>query len=424
MPMDAWHKVTRGVVALVTTLATTVALVGGPAGPADADRRDDAKRAKAAVARASSILEGATARARAAARRLDAVAGALPGARERVVNARGRVVAARVTANTARRAADRAAEKVEAATLRYAESARRVVAARERVADFVSATYKGGDLVSLNALLDARTPDDITQRAGYLDRILTEERGAIDGLMTARREAKQHELDAVLARREAEQARARADSALTAAETAERRAKAAVSALAALAAERSRALTMARGERAASLARYRRARAEAARIEAQLRAWEARQHGRGGGPVLRPGARLLMPVRGWKSSDFGMRFDPYFHVWQLHAGVDLAAPGGAPIYAAASGRVMWAGYNGGYGNFTCLSHGRHLGRGMSTCYAHQSRILAWTGQWVRRGQVIGRVGTTGASTGHHLHFEVRLDGRPSQPLPWLPSCLC
>jgi murein DD-endopeptidase MepM/ murein hydrolase activator NlpD len=421
MPMDAWQQVTRGVVALVTTVAATVALVGGPA---EADRRHDSKRAKAAVARASSILEGATARARSAARRLDAVAGALPGARERVVNARGRVIAARVAANTARRTADRAGEKVEAAALRYAESARRVEAARERVADFVTATYKGGDLVSINVLLGARTPDDLTQRAGYLDRILTEERGSIDGLMTVRREAKQLELDAVLARREAERARARADSALTAAQTAERRARTAVSALAELASERGRALTMARGERAASLVRYRRARAEAARVEAELRAWEARQRGRGGGSILRPGARLLMPVRGWKSSGFGMRFDPYFHVWQLHAGIDLAAPGGAPIYAAASGRVVWAGYNGGYGNFTCLSHGRYQGRGMSTCYAHQSRIVSWPGQWVRRGQVIGRVGTTGASTGHHLHFEVRLDGRPSQPLPWLPSCLC
>jgi murein DD-endopeptidase MepM/ murein hydrolase activator NlpD len=61
---------------------------------------------------------------------------------------------------------------------------------------------------------------------------------------------------------------------------------------------------------------------------------------------------------------------------------------------------------------------------LSTCYAHQSRILVGLGQWVRRGQVIGRVGTTGASTGNHLHFEVRLDGTPTNPLRWLPACLC
>jgi murein DD-endopeptidase MepM/ murein hydrolase activator NlpD len=104
--------------------------------------------------------------------------------------------------------------------------------------------------------------------------------------------------------------------------------------------------------------------------------------------------------------------------------VDIAADGGQPIYAAADGRVIFAEWNGGYGNYTCISHGRVGGKGLSTCYAHQSRILASAGQRVRRGQVIGRVGTTGASTGNHLHFEVRRDGVPVQPLNWLPSCLC
>ncbi|NUT07394.1 MAG: M23 family metallopeptidase [Hamadaea sp.] len=119
-----------------------------------------------------------------------------------------------------------------------------------------------------------------------------------------------------------------------------------------------------------------------------------------------------------------MRYDPYYHVWQLHAGVDLAADGGTPIYAAADGVVSYAGWAGGYGNYTCVRHGRSGGKTMSTCYGHQSRILVSDGQRVRQGQLIGRVGTTGASTGNHLHFEVRLDGRPVNPLPYLPGCLC
>jgi murein DD-endopeptidase MepM/ murein hydrolase activator NlpD len=86
--------------------------------------------------------------------------------------------------------------------------------------------------------------------------------------------------------------------------------------------------------------------------------------------------------------------------------------------------VIWASWNGGYGNYTCISHGRLNGKGLQTCYAHQSRILVHEGQQVRRGQVIGRVGTTGASTGNHLHFEVRLNGDPVQPLRYLPGCLC
>jgi murein DD-endopeptidase MepM/ murein hydrolase activator NlpD len=104
--------------------------------------------------------------------------------------------------------------------------------------------------------------------------------------------------------------------------------------------------------------------------------------------------------------------------------VDLAAPGGTAIHAVAGGEVIRAGWNGGYGNYTCIYHGTYEGRGFATCYAHQSSIVVRQGQQVRVGDVIGRVGTTGASTGNHLHFEVRLNGTPVDPVPWLPSCLC
>ena len=126
-------------------------------------------------------------------------------------------------------------------------------------------------------------------------------------------------------------------------------------------------------------------------------------------------------MNGWKSSDFGYRYDPYFHVWQLHAGTDFAAAGGSPIYAAAAGTVVRASWNGGYGNYTCVYHGElSNGRGIATCYAHQSRVLVHKGSRVSRGQIIGRVGTTGASTGNHLHFEVRKDGKVVNPLSYLP----
>ncbi|SCL29328.1 Murein DD-endopeptidase MepM and murein hydrolase activator NlpD, contain LysM domain [Micromonospora rhizosphaerae] len=131
------------------------------------------------------------------------------------------------------------------------------------------------------------------------------------------------------------------------------------------------------------------------------------------------GGRLGRPLSGRLTSRFGTRFDPYYKVWQLHPGVDLAAPIGTPILAAADGRVTRAGWYGGYGNYTCIDHGRADGQRLSTCYGHQSRLLVSPGQRVRAGQVIGLVGSTGASTGPHLHFEVRLGGRPVDPLPWI-----
>jgi hypothetical protein len=91
------------------------------------------------------------------------------------------------------------------------------------------------------------------------------------------------------------------------------------------------------------------------------------------------------------------------------------------VVTAAS---VQAGWHGGYGNYTCIAHGRKQGRSFSTCYGHQSKILVRYGEYVRRGEVIGRVGTTGASTGYHLHFETRFDGVPKNPLNLLPKCLC
>jgi murein DD-endopeptidase MepM/ murein hydrolase activator NlpD len=131
------------------------------------------------------------------------------------------------------------------------------------------------------------------------------------------------------------------------------------------------------------------------------------------------GGRLHRPVPGPITSPFGNRFDPYYHVWQLHAGIDIGAPAGTAIVAAAGGRVTQAGWSGGYGNYTCIDHGQVDGQRLSTCYGHQQKIMVAPGQQVTAGQVIGQVGSTGAATGPHLHFEVRLGGRPVDPLPWI-----
>jgi murein DD-endopeptidase MepM/ murein hydrolase activator NlpD len=131
------------------------------------------------------------------------------------------------------------------------------------------------------------------------------------------------------------------------------------------------------------------------------------------------GGKLRRPIPGTITSRFGNRFDPYYHVWQLHPGIDIGAPPGTSIVAAAGGRVSQAGWYGGYGNYTCIDHGYVGGARLSTCYGHQRAILVSPGQLVSAGQVIGQVGSTGASTGPHLHFEVRLGGRPVDPMPWI-----
>jgi len=121
------------------------------------------------------------------------------------------------------------------------------------------------------------------------------------------------------------------------------------------------------------------------------------------------GGPLSMPVAGTFTSPFGMRWG------RLHAGIDISAPEGTPIHAADSGRVVLLGWTGGYGNYTCVQHTAS----MSTCYAHQSRYATSNGAGVKRGQLIGYVGNTGHSFGAHLHFEVRINGSPVNPMGYL-----
>jgi murein DD-endopeptidase MepM/ murein hydrolase activator NlpD len=113
-----------------------------------------------------------------------------------------------------------------------------------------------------------------------------------------------------------------------------------------------------------------------------------------------------------------MRYHPVLHYWRLHAGRDYAANCGSPVHAAASGTIISAGVAGGYGNQLVVDHGVHSGVSLATTYNHLSSF-ARTGGRVGRGQVIGYVGTTGTSTGCHLHFETREDGNPVDPRKWL-----
>jgi murein DD-endopeptidase MepM/ murein hydrolase activator NlpD len=143
--------------------------------------------------------------------------------------------------------------------------------------------------------------------------------------------------------------------------------------------------------------------AQDANIRGQLAAAQ------GAGDTTPSSSGLIWPVSGPVTSPFGYRWG------RLHAGIDIGVPYGTPIHAAASGTVVLAGWNGGYGNYTCIDHGG----GMATCYAHQSSYAVSSGAQVSQGQVIGYVGNTGHSFGAHLHFEVRINGNPVDPLGYL-----
>ena len=117
------------------------------------------------------------------------------------------------------------------------------------------------------------------------------------------------------------------------------------------------------------------------------------------------------------TSGYGVRSDPFRGSAAMHAGIDLAAPMGTPVYATADGVVDRAEWSGGYGNMIEIDHGK----GLQTRFGHLSRILVHDGEHVVRGQEIALMGSTGRSTGSHLHYEVRIDGHAVNPVPFLQS---
>jgi murein DD-endopeptidase MepM/ murein hydrolase activator NlpD len=164
-----------------------------------------------------------------------------------------------------------------------------------------------------------------------------------------------------------------------------------------------RTLANVRESKAAWLADIAALQAGSANIAARLRSGGSHS---GAAPSA---AGLIWPVQGVLTSPFGMRWG------RMHEGIDIGAAQGTPIYAAAAGTVIYAGWEGGYGNLTVIDHGN----GLATAYGHQSQLAVSSGQKVSRGQLIGYVGSTGHSTGPHLHFEVRVNGTPNDPLRYL-----
>jgi murein DD-endopeptidase MepM/ murein hydrolase activator NlpD len=129
-----------------------------------------------------------------------------------------------------------------------------------------------------------------------------------------------------------------------------------------------------------------------------------------------PSGKLLWPAKGPMVSGFGYRIHPILGINRFHSGIDIGAPYGTPVLAAAGGEVIQSGYFGGYGYSVMLYHGG----GYATWYAHLSSIDVSMGQLVARGGQVGRVGSTGWSTGPHLHFEIRINGAAQNPMEYLP----
>jgi murein DD-endopeptidase MepM/ murein hydrolase activator NlpD len=191
-----------------------------------------------------------------------------------------------------------------------------------------------------------------------------------------------------------------------------------------LVAAREAALAAARAAQAADDAAHARRETVSSELQAELAARAQQELGtagrRDGATVPARRGALAWPVQGRVSSPFGMRVHPITGAYKLHTGIDVSAPCGTPIRTARDGVVVAAGWNSAYGWRTVVSHGAVDGVLLTTTYNHQERLGVAVGDRLGTGQILGEVGSTGYSTGCHLHFELFVNSSLVDPAPWLP----
>lgn len=139
---------------------------------------------------------------------------------------------------------------------------------------------------------------------------------------------------------------------------------------------------------------------------------QSNQYSGANAAILKASDIGYMPVM---TSPFGMRLHPILKTYKMHTGIDYAAPNGTPIYSMADGKVIVSEYSNGYGNYVVIDHGN----GLSTLYSHNSSNLVSVGEIVKGGQAVAKMGETGYATGPHVHFEVRVNGKPVNPAPYV-----
>ena len=270
---------------------------------------------------------------------------------------------------------------------------------REMVKVRLRAMFVNDDQNMISVIVGARDMGEIAERQGVMERIMAADRKLFKETLELQRKVQsmKKEQDEVVA-----------DIKVLRVKLAEEKAR-----LEEAKAKKEAILKVVNADKAKLQAEYDAFDAESNKIESRLAALTNTQ--RSSGSYVPFSGRFIVPASGRRSSGFGMRRHPVLGTTRLHAGIDIAAPTGTAIRASASGTVVTASSMRGYGNTVIIDHGG----GFSTLYGHCSRLYVRTGQRVSQGDRIAAVGSTGLSTGPHLHFEIRINGRPVNPASYL-----
>lgn len=376
--------------AVAALAAWTTAGAAAAAGPSPAALRAKIARLRQEIAREKALraqheaqAAGAYAAFTAALQRFSQARATLAALGQRMAAVSQREAAARVALAAARRSAARARRRLAAVEIGWQEA---------------------GAFGPLTLLLSAHSLDDFLARLYMVDRVIGFQGREVRALAAAEARARREEgrLRSTIRTLAEEEAQARAAASELARQGAAERAAMA----------RDRALVRADS---GALEQLEEASANLVQIlEQELHASTVASAdvGRALNDV-----RFAWPVHGPITSPFGMRLDPVMHQWWLHTGIDIGVAEGTPVDAACAGTVLYSGWMTGYGNVVIID----CGHGISTLYAHAETLLVHVGESVVQGQEIDLAGMTGWATGPHVHFEIRVNGKPINPLPYLPG---
>jgi murein DD-endopeptidase MepM/ murein hydrolase activator NlpD len=312
---------------------------------------------------------------------------------------------------------DAAIERLNKAQMELDQGQDDYVEQEARLRRLVVSSYEQGDpsLMGLSMVFTTQDPAQLTGNLNANDDVVDAESAILEQLQAARVLLKVKADELAAAKAEVAQRRREAAANLERKQTLEQQAKDAKQKVVELVGARQKAQAAAIKAKNADVAQLNKLEAERNRIEALIQKKTQTTPVTG---YVDGGGVLMMPVQGPITSPFGWRIHPIYGYRSLHDGVDIGAGCGTPIHAAADGVVISEYYQTAWGNRIIIDHGIHRGVGITTISNHLSGYAVSTGAHVTRGQVVGYVGTTGWSTGCHLHFTVNQNGVPVDPMNW------
>lgn len=407
---------------MLLSLGLTVTLTA----PAEADngRKQHLQHSKASLSStlhaANADLDEVSSQLVQASRALTTAQAKLASAQSTLADTRGQLAVARSVDETMQAKLTGAESRLSAAQDAVDSTTDQIKGMTRDLSTFVVNSYQYGDpgLVSLGIVLDGGSPNQLGENMALADSVAGASTSSIDDLSATQvlLQVKQRQVRQ-LRDEVAVQRQAAADNLLRKQQLTTQ-AHQQTSAVRALVQTRRAAQQQAEQAKRVELRRIHRLQASRDKVKTMLR--QLARHQPGAHVIANSGGFLSWPVANtYVTSPYGMRMHPILHIWELHDGTDFHADCGTPVYAAADGRIVSTYYDPAYGNRVIMSNGTVNGIALATSYNHLTRDVVSVGQNVKRGQLIATSGTTGYSTGCHVHFMVYVNGATVDPMTWL-----